>query len=301
MYEHGLLFGGGAESLLVLSQLLEQGISPVLLSVCGEGWPGSDPTVNGGKLRHDEFVAASLGLKLIRAETSLYKLLGELFEGIDVPKCGKGIFFPNALGFCPLVSTACLPVFAGLGIRYLWHGSEKEHEGYLPGYCLSGGFMRELAKGLQPFVAYCPVLLDTPKLEVVRQLTSRRPDLARMQFSCFWAVEGTWCYRCEKCYRCYALVRACGFDPSLIDFDSGVLEKEWPEVRWKVAQTIMHSSYHQSVYQSLLDESFKVRDHHLSGQLSGVFRAVQVLKARRFFRSMLPESVAKIFRSMVGR
>lgn len=75
--ETGLLFGGGAESLLLLGRFMGKNIKPYLLSLGGPAWLGSDPNLNKDKFELDEKISKRFGLKLVKIRTKFRELIDD--------------------------------------------------------------------------------------------------------------------------------------------------------------------------------------------------------------------------------
>lgn len=294
----GLFFGGGVESLLVLAELLGQGEAPVLLSYLGEGWTGSDPAVDTKKVAHDVEVAQGLGLRLARIETDAYAALVRIHEAVLAHRLRRPVFFPNAVGFSPIVAALCVPAMRSLGLSELRHGSEIEHVDYDPVYCLSPVFLSKLKDCLVPYARYRPVLGEMRKLDIVQRLWALRPDLARLQASCFWGGSARWCQACEKCFRSYALLRASGAAPVEVELDEGQLFADWKGLRRRVASVLEHSLYHKRVYESVVDEAVRRGDKGLYRLVADVRREVTFLKIRRGVRRALPEPLVAALKTV---
>lgn len=253
----GLLFGGGAESLLTLTRLLER-TTPRLISLCGAGWTGSDPDKNALKLAFDEHVAADLKLRLERIETSAYAAVTAFQPAWERGTKGP-LFLANAIVFAPLALGITAPMIDAGVVSSLHLGSENDHAGYHTVYCLSPEFLHRMASAVAPLARFVPALTELSKAQIVRELWRRGPRIARHQSSCFSSHGERWCHACEKCFRSYALLTVAGADPAAVELDTRRLHSNAPRYARPLARLIAFSSYHRHVYYEIAGFAWQER------------------------------------------
>jgi 7-cyano-7-deazaguanine synthase in queuosine biosynthesis len=279
----GLLFGGGVESLLSLARMRERG--PVrLIGLRGPGWRGSDREHDKRKLEYDEQLAKQLGLELLSVDTDAYLKMVDFqaaWAGGSKVKSG----FANTVTFSPLVVSMAAPLIASGAIASVHLGSENEHSGYLPGYCLSGEFLTELSQAVAPLARFVPEVLELGKPAIVEELWRRAPDLARLQRSCV-KTDKRWCGQCEKCFRNYVLLVAAGIDPALVELDGRRLLLNLPQYTGRLLRAVGLSSYHQKVYLEATERALSSGHFALATMLAALIPLGAVVRGREKVRSL---------------
>ena len=219
--ETALLFGGGAESLLVLSRLLKEGRKPVLVSAGGPGWAGSDPDQNPHKAQMDHRVSQDLGLKLLRVLTNFRDVIHERDWNAFVRPWHSLV---NAALLNPLLISLVAPATGNFGIGKLVQGNEKMSRRSSEYFCFTPEAVRLLRNVASDF-EYDSYLEDLYKEEVCRELYEVYPHMARYQYSCWQNHRVRWCHQCESCLRYYVLLKLHGLDPSWVGMDESEIGK----------------------------------------------------------------------------
>lgn len=213
--ETALLFGGGSESLLTLAHLLDRKISPYLASLWGEGWIGSDPSLNRERFDLEKELCQEFQLKIIRIQTNARTIFHKKnFK----PYLRQKVFIIDAAFMLPINISVLLPVAEQLNIGTIASGNEKEASSDIQVYSLSSEMTRNL-NSPGKYVKYYSDLESLPKIEVLKELHQRYPNIARYQYSCFSAINARWCLNCEKCFRNYIIYKIFDIDPMSVGID----------------------------------------------------------------------------------
>ena len=211
--ETALLLGGGSESLLTLARLLKKGIAPILISLWGPGWNGSDPEVNEDRFTLEEKLKKQEGLRIVRIHTNIRHLFDhEKFK----PYLRTKTFIIDAALFLPITLSAVLPVAEQLRVCTIVSGNEKENRDSI--YSCSP----EMAKNLRCLgrqATYYSFLEDLEKIKIIKELHIMHPSIAQHQYSCWKSVHERWCLKCEKCVRNYIIYKIIGVEPKTVGMD----------------------------------------------------------------------------------
>lgn len=217
----GVFFGGGAESLLLTARLLDEGLRPVLFSVTGQGWAGSDPQLNPVKNQLDEKISKELNLQVLKIQTNLRSIVDDRVFKVYVKKDHSAFV---SMMMSPFFISLAAPIAACLGIGRLIHGNEKMSEDNSDFFCFTPDAARLLSR-VSSVVSYESALNDLYKEDVCRQLYEKYPSYAAYQYSC-WKNNGRrWCHQCETCLRYYILLKRFGLEPSLVEMNEAEIRK----------------------------------------------------------------------------
>ncbi|GEM_PF-2050404 len=227
-----LFFGGGVESLLVLGRLLDQGTRPVLVSLAGGNWPGSDPETNPDKFAMDRRVSSELGLKLFRVYTDFReKFRFDAWDALMLP----GFSVMNSVVALPSFIALLLPAVESLGLGKVVSGNEMTDydEEY---FCFSPKMTDRLTLPAWN-VEYTSQLGELLKEDVCHDLYRHFPYLTKYQYSCWRNLGERWCMACSKCMQYYMLLRNNGIEPAAAGMDSAVARRNMNRLIWAVAKS----------------------------------------------------------------
>lgn len=215
-----LLFGGGTESLLVLSRLLQEKERPILVSVGGPRWAGSDPDKNPAKSEMDQKVCRDLGLELAVIRTNFREVVSDAdWDSRMKPRHS----ITNAALLNPFMISSFAPVAGFYGAGKLLQGNEKM-TGVSEYFCFSSEGTR-LLRGASSAFIFEALLQDAYKEAVCNELYRNYPDMVRYQYSC-WRNEGSrWCHRCETCARYFFMMEYSGVDPRIAGLDAAKIKQ----------------------------------------------------------------------------
>lgn len=288
-----LFFGGGTESLLTLSRLLEHGERPLLVSLGGPRWSGSDPEKNPVKFQKDEDIARDLDLEVFQVRTN--------FREITNAEAWKpymnGVSLVNAATLLPFFISFVLPAAERMQIGRLINGNEKmnfPHEYF----CFSPditSLLRHAAQGIR----YESHLSDIRKEEVCRELYRFYPHIASYQYSC-WRNEGSrWCYQCESCLEYYALLIANRRHPSLV----GMEEDKIRQARNRLVGAVARSAEGRpgEIWMRLVRYPVLRSDPWLRGVLDEIAWKAPVFHRINGLYGSLPEPLKNYYRQLKNR
>lgn len=249
--ETALLFGGGSESLLTLAHLLDQGTRPLLISLWGENWHGSDPALNPERFTLEEGLCKEFGLKIIRIHTNIR----DIFEHKRfIPYMRQDIFIINAALFLPISIALVLPISRALHIENIVSGNEQENAAGIHFY----SFCPEMTKNLQTpgkRMQYTSLLEDMSKAKILQQLHTRYPALAKYQYSCWRSIKQRWCLNCEKCLRNYIGYKIFDIDPEAVGMDEKELKNNFPSIIRNVKKECRQYSFRTMGWEALKYEA----------------------------------------------
>jgi hypothetical protein len=279
----GLLFGGGAEALLTLAQLLEEGIKPVLISFSGARWDGADPEKNPHKFELERQLCEELGLKLVSISTPFFHLIYKP-EGNWKDYMShhiKGII--HAALFIPFTLAGVFPIAHSLNLARIVNGNEKENDFAPKEYCLSKSSVQNL-KDLHPSILYGTYLGKLSKSEIIKELHLKFPAIAKYQYSCLVNKNKRWCLKCEKCFRNLVGFRTLGIPLSRVGIYEEELRENLPimiqETRSAMSENIVLSKQ----YDGLLEEAKKAKSGPSLQLIKSVFRRRRLLRWYRMIR-----------------
>lgn len=227
-----LLFGGGTESLLTLARMQAQGISPVMVSLGGGRWPGSDPQMNPNKFLMDARLAKDFNLERVNVLTNFR----EIFDpGAWKYYLKDGVSLMNAVLALPSFVSFLFPVCEQLGISRIVNGNEMMNfpEEY---YCFSPSVTDHLSGAAQG-TSYESHLTDMLKEEVCFELYRHYPQFARYQYSCWRNDHQRWCYRCQSCLQYFMLMKNSGLPPETAGMNEHLIKSNLDTLIRRVARS----------------------------------------------------------------
>lgn len=243
-FEVGLLFGGGTESLLALGRLLDQKTSPFLLSLWGSQWRGSELDINKDRFALEEDLAKEFHLKMFRVTTNLKSLIDSK-DFYPYLKNEANIF--NAVLFLPINLSLVYPVMPQLKIKKIISGNEKESSSDREYYSLSSEMTKNLENCSQ-YAKYFSDLESLYKIEVIRDLHIKYPELGKYQFSCWRSSGRRWCLKCEKCLRNFIVYRIFDVEPSRVGIEEDLLVKDQDHLLWEIRNNATVKEEWRSIY-----------------------------------------------------
>lgn len=251
LQETALLFGGGTESLLTLGRLLDQKIKPYLVSVWGPAWPGSNPTTNHDRYVLEEKLARDLGLRVIRIHTDFKKLYSKKnFK----PYMRQKAYLVNAAMFLPINLAVVLPIVRYYTIGTIVSGNEAENSQAVETYSCSQGMTRNL-RFPSRVATYRSFLEDVSKMNVIKELHSKHPQLATYQYSCCKSIDKRWCLHCEKCMRNYMGLKILDIDPRKVGIDTQEAERNLAALLFEIRRGILRSEVALAEWASIREEA----------------------------------------------
>lgn len=228
--ETGLFYGGGTESLLTLAHLRGEGVRPILISLGGPNWPGSDPERNPDKFELDRRISEELDLKLL----SVWTNFKDAFDPAAWSRWLKpGISLINAVIALPGFIAAVLPVAEQSGLGRLVNGNERMN--FPDEYLCFSPLATERLRWISWGVRYESRLGDFLKEDVCHSLYRDHPELARFQYSC-WRNDGRrWCYRCQSCLEYFMLLKNSRLPVEAVGMKEPLIRANLKRLIWEVA------------------------------------------------------------------
>lgn len=290
----GLFLGGGAESLLILADLMRSGIKPQLISCLGPGWIGSDPAKNDTKVEQDLRVARELDLKLHHIRSSLYGLFVQMQNDLS-QRMVVDEFFANRVPFSPALVALCAPMTGVYRLGAVYHGVERHHEHDPSLHCFTKSFTDRLAACFAPVFAYRRVLANVNKVDVFEKLCTEHPNFLTYQYSCHQNAHQRWCLACEKCFRYYVLYKLYDVPFPLVGFDEAQMLKNFERLHDEIARDVWSDVYLRSTYSEILAKA-RTRENKEVGNFVAVVirdgkRLQAAKKAKSIVRPLVPGPV----------
>lgn len=296
----GLFFGGGAESLLTLADLMKSGTKPQLISCLGPGWIGSDPAKNDAKVAQDLRVARELGLELHHIRTSLYGLFAQMQDDLS-KRMVVDAFFVNRVPFTPALVALCAPMTSVYRLGAVHHGHEQHHEHDLTFHCFTKSVTDQLAVCFAPVFAYRRVLGDVKKVDVFEKLCTQYREFLSYQYSCSQNDHKRWCLACEKCFRYYVLYKLYDVPFPLVGFDEAQMLKNFDRFHDVIVTDVWSDIYLRSTYREILAKARTRGNKEVANFLAGVIRDGKRLqaaqKAKSIMRPFVPAPVRHLVKS----
>lgn len=298
----GLFFGGGAESLLVLAELMAKDIKPILISFVGPGWVGSDPVCNPTKLELDFRVARELGLQLRHIHTNVYGVLAQLQPALQ-ERIVTNTLFANAVSFTPSLLTLVAPLAMVEGLGTVCHGNEIQQFGEdLSFHCFTPEITGQLSAMFAPLFDYQHWLGEMNKLTVFESLWTRYPSIGRHQYSCYANRGERWCLNCEKCFRYYVLYRLYGIPLETVEFNEEKFLSNLAQPSCSVLDELLDGEYRQDTYQVLLKKAVEQNKCEVEQFLAHCLRQAHRQQKRKqlkaALRPIVPPPILRLLRKV---
>ncbi|HUJ10311.1 MAG TPA: hypothetical protein VL171_09810 [Verrucomicrobiae bacterium] len=298
----GLFFGGGAESLLVLGELLAKGIKPILISFLGPGWIGSDPVRNPTKLEQDSRIASQLGLQLRHIHSNVYGVLAQLQPALQ-ERIVTGTLFANAVSFTPSLLALVAPLVVDEELSTVCQGNEIQQFGEdLSFHCFTPEITGPLSAIFAPLFDYQPWLGEMNKLTVFENLWTRHPSIGHYQYSCYANRGERWCLNCEKCFRYYVLYRLYGVPFETVEFNEERFLSNLAQPGCTVFDELLDGEYRQDTYQTLLKTAVEQNKSDVERFLARCLQQARWQQRRRqmkaLLRPMVPPPILRFMRAV---
>ena len=232
-----LLFGGGSESLLTLARLNDKGISPLLVSMWGSNWAGSNFEINKVRLQIENEVSKSFNLNFFRIYTNFRDLI---IRKNCSPYLKQNFYIINSVLFLPLNLSFIIPVAEQINLKSVISGNEKESSSDPGFYTLSSEMTKNLANH-SSFFNYFSDLENIPKVDVVRILHNQYASYARYQYSCWLNQNERWCLACEKCLRNYVIFKIFNTDLKVLGIDEAKIRSNLDKILWELGWEFVSS------------------------------------------------------------
>lgn len=204
----GLYFGGGVESLSLLS--LIKHLKPYLLSVDGPAWMNSDHDKSSIKRNLQDQLSREHGFEFLRAWTDLRTLFPH------------GDTYINRYLAGTILHYLLVPLLRHHRVATTYIAAELEYALYeLPfDHSLHARFIHNVVRPPNP--PLLSPLNAIPKIELFDGLFQRDPELCSYLYSCLFNTSKRWCGECGKCRRISAYCEAIGISKSLIGMQEGI-------------------------------------------------------------------------------
>ena len=242
--ETALLFGGGSKSLLTLAHLLDQNVSPYLISLWGDSWTGSDPEKNRERFDLEENICQDLQLRIVRIHT---KLRAIFHKKNFKPSLRKKVYNIDAAFTLPISVSVVLPVTRQFHIGSIISGNEKEYSGCLQEYDYSSEMTRSLSSPGK-YVNYYSKLEDLTKVRIIKELHQKHLHIAKYQYSCYSVFHQRWCLKCIKCLTNYLTYKIFDIDPASAGMDEAVMLRNLPDTILEAKRKYCKNKYHFRVW-----------------------------------------------------
>ncbi len=283
--ETALLFGGGSESLLTLSYLLDKGISPYLVSGWGSNWSGSDLNLNRDRYDQEERISSEFNLRMFRICSNFRDLTTKCNF---YPYLSKKVYFLNAVLFLPLNLSLLFPIAQQLGLKQVVSGNEKESSDDVGFYSLSREMTCNL-KSCSMYVEYFSYLETIKKIEVVKNLHLQYSKVGKYQCSCFFAKNQRWCLKCEKCLRNFIIFKIYGINPTDIGMDEQKIKQNMDSdllMIYRVGWEIVHNIAVRREWESIRIEAIKNNNKEVCDIISRIYKKYTLRKIYNFFNNI---------------
>ena len=209
LYNIGIYFGGGVESLFALSNLYHK--NPILISIVGENWMNND--INNAKIKFqlEEELIRTYGLNIQRIKTNIRSLINRNEEYVNKYVTG------------PLFYFLALPVAERYRIGFLIKSSELEEALNFSDYDLSLNprSVYKISIKSKNFPIFVALNNQFSKIQMFEEL-SKTPFIKYL-YSCFKNTDKRWCGECSKCFRISEYCERIGLDRRVIGMQEGIV------------------------------------------------------------------------------
>jgi hypothetical protein len=204
----GLYFGGGVESLNLLSLLRHQ--HPYLLTVDGPRWMNSDYDVSSIKLELQRQLTRDHKVSFLRAWTDARLLFWD--DDLHVNRYVSGTLMYYTLA----------PLLRRHGVTACLFGAELEYAQVDDVYdqSIHPRYIHRVVRPPNPPIL--PALTATPKIRLLADLYERAPEFLAYLYSCLRNTTQRWCGDCGKCRRLSRFCEVIGMPKDLIGMQEGI-------------------------------------------------------------------------------
>lgn len=204
----GLYFGGGVESLNLLSLLKHQ--RPYLLSIDGPRWMNSDYEKSSIKLELQQALEQEHEVSFLRVWTDARLLFPD------------GDLHVNRYVTGTLMYYALLPLLRLHHVNVCLFGAEMEYAQVEDAYdqSIHPRHIHRVVRPPNPPIV--PALTAIAKVRLLADLYERAPELLGYLYSCFNNSPRRWCGDCGKCRRISRFCEVIGIPKNLIGMQEDI-------------------------------------------------------------------------------
>jgi hypothetical protein len=204
----GLYFGGGVESLNLLSLLRHQ--SPYLLTVDGPHWMNSDYGKSSIKLELQHKLAREYKVSFLRVWTDARLLFNDGDPHVNRYVTGTLMYY------------TLLPLLRLHSVSVCIFGAEMEYAQVEDAYdqSIHPRHIHRVVRPPNPPIL--PALTAIPKVRLLSDLYERAPEFLAYLYSCFSNTSRRWCGDCGKCRRISRFCEVIGIPKHLIGMQEDI-------------------------------------------------------------------------------